>query len=153
MLAERWKLPVRLSEAIGCHHRPDVAQFAKREAATVHIADALARALALGGDGDDAVPPVSSAAWERLELAPAVLDSLLRELESRGLVRGYWEHPEKRSRRLYSVTTDGEAEYERLMHAMEPFLDSIVESITLIKREVYGNGAVQRKKSPAARRR
>jgi hypothetical protein len=30
---------------------------------------------------------------------------------------------------------------------MEPFLDSIVESITLIKREVYGNGAGSRKKA------
>jgi DNA-binding PadR family transcriptional regulator len=78
---------------------------------------------------------------------------LLRELESRGLVRGYWEHPEKRSRRLYTVTPAGEGEYERLMHAMEPFLDSIVESITLIKREVYGSGAAQRKKAPAARKR
>jgi len=56
-------------------------------------------------------------------------------------------------RRLYSVTPAGAAEYERLMHAMEPFLDSIVESITLIKREVYGNGAVQRKKARAARKR
>jgi DNA-binding PadR family transcriptional regulator len=77
---------------------------------------------------------------------------LLRELESRGLVRGYWEHPEKRSRRLYSVTSAGEAEYVRLMEAMEPFLDSIVESITLIKREVYGSGPASRRKSAAARK-
>jgi PadR family transcriptional regulator PadR len=84
---------------------------------------------------------------------PNTMYPLLRELESRGLVDGYWEHPEKRSRRLYSVTPAGAAEYERLMHAMEPFLDSIVESITLIKREVYGNGAVQRKKARAARKR
>jgi PadR family transcriptional regulator PadR len=72
---------------------------------------------------------------------PNTMYPLLRELESRGLVRGYWEHPEKRSRRLYSVTAAGKSEYSRLMAAMEPFLDSIVESITLIKDEVYGNGA------------
>jgi PadR family transcriptional regulator, regulatory protein PadR len=77
---------------------------------------------------------------------------LLRELESRGMVRGYWEHPEKRSRRLYSVTAEGEAEYVRLMDAMEPFLDSIVESITLIKREVYGSAPAQRKKGATARK-
>jgi PadR family transcriptional regulator, regulatory protein PadR len=71
---------------------------------------------------------------------PNTMYPLLRELESRDLVSGYWEHPEKRSRRLYSVTPAGKSEYERLMGAMEPFLDSIVESITLIKREVYGNG-------------
>jgi DNA-binding PadR family transcriptional regulator len=78
---------------------------------------------------------------------PNTMYPLLRELESRDLVEGYWEHPEKRSRRLYSVTPAGNSEYQRLMGAMEPFLDSIVESITLIKREVYGNGAGSRKKT------
>jgi transposase len=29
LLTERWKLPVRLSETIGCHHRPDLAQMSK----------------------------------------------------------------------------------------------------------------------------
>jgi PadR family transcriptional regulator PadR len=82
---------------------------------------------------------------------PNTMYPLLRELESRGLVSGYWEHPEKRSRRLYSVTAAGQSEYERLMVAMEPFLDSIVESITLIKREVYGASA-QRKAVTASRR-
>jgi PadR family transcriptional regulator len=77
---------------------------------------------------------------------PNTMYPLLRELESRDLVSGYWEHPEKRSRRLYSVTPAGKSEYGRLMAAMEPFLDSIVESITLIKREVYGNGTGPRRK-------
>jgi PadR family transcriptional regulator PadR len=80
---------------------------------------------------------------------PNTMYPLLRELESRGLVRGYWEHPEKRSRRLYSLTAAGKSEYTRLMTAMEPFLDSIVESITLIKDEVYGNGAAP--KAPVRR--
>jgi PadR family transcriptional regulator, regulatory protein PadR len=82
---------------------------------------------------------------------PNTMYPLLRELESRGIVRGYWEHPEKRSRRLYSVTEEGKAEYTRLMEAMEPFLDSIVESITLIKREVYPSGPA-RKKAAAAKK-
>jgi PadR family transcriptional regulator len=83
---------------------------------------------------------------------PNTMYPLLRELESRGMVRGYWEHPEKRSRRLYSMTTAGKSEYTRLMTAMEPFLDSIVESITLIKHEVYGNGAGRRRSGGAASR-
>jgi DNA-binding PadR family transcriptional regulator len=78
---------------------------------------------------------------------PNTMYPLLRELESRALVSGYWEHPEKRSRRLYSVTDAGKSEYERLMGAMEPFLDSIVESITLIKHEVYGNDGPSRRRS------
>jgi DNA-binding PadR family transcriptional regulator len=82
-----------------------------------------------------------------ISVNPNTMYPLLRELEARGLVTGYWEHPEKRSRRLYTVTPAGKSEYERLMGAMEPFLDSIVESITLIKREVYGNGAGVRRRT------
>jgi PadR family transcriptional regulator PadR len=72
-------------------------------------------------------------------LNPNTIYPLLRELEARDLIEGRWEHPEKRSRRLYSVTVDGRKEYERLREALEPFLDSIVDSITLIKRSVYGS--------------
>ena len=32
-LAERWELRLRLRESVACHHRPDLAQDAKREAA------------------------------------------------------------------------------------------------------------------------
>jgi putative nucleotidyltransferase with HDIG domain len=81
LLAERWKLPVRLCEAVAFHHRPDLAQTAKREAAIIHLADLLCRALALGLGGDDAVPPLSEAAWQRLGLAEDVLDPLMAELE------------------------------------------------------------------------
>jgi PadR family transcriptional regulator PadR len=74
-------------------------------------------------------------------LNPNTMYPLLRELETRGLIEGRWEHPEKRSRRLYSITPAGQDEYELLRKGLEPFLDSIVESITLIKREVYGGRA------------
>jgi PadR family transcriptional regulator PadR len=71
-------------------------------------------------------------------LNPNTMYPLLRELETRGLIEGRWEHPEKRSRRLYSLTGDGHREYDHLRETLEPFLDSIVEGIQLIKREVYG---------------
>jgi HD-like signal output (HDOD) protein len=81
LLAERWKLPVRLSEAIGCHHRPDLAQIGKREAAIVHGADVLARALGLGSGGDDAVPSIEQESWRRLALPGTALEPLMGELD------------------------------------------------------------------------
>ena len=81
VLAERWKLPVRLSEAIGCHHRPDLAQVGKREAAIIHAADILTRALGLGSGGDDAVPSIEPESWRRLALPSTVLESLMGELD------------------------------------------------------------------------
>ncbi len=69
---------------------------------------------------------------------PNTMYPLLRDLEGRGMIEGDWEHPDKRTRRFYSITADGDREYARLVEEIEPFLDSVIESVTLIKREVYG---------------
>ena len=74
-----------------------------------------------------------------ISVNPNTMYPLLRELEGRGLIDGQWEHPDKRTRRYYSITADGRREYRRLVSELEPFLDSAINSLTLIKREIYGN--------------
>ena len=73
-----------------------------------------------------------------LSVNPNTMYPLLRQLESRGLIGGEWEHPERRTRRYYSLTDEGRAEYERLVEEVRPFLDSVKISIDEIVREVYG---------------
>src|SRR5215217_9456236 len=73
-----------------------------------------------------------------LSVNPNTMYPLLRQLESRGLIGGEWEHPERRTRRYYSLTDEGRAEYERLVEEVRPFLDSVKTSIDEIVREVYG---------------
>jgi PadR family transcriptional regulator, regulatory protein PadR len=73
-----------------------------------------------------------------LSVNPNTMYPLLRQLEERGLIHGEWEHPERRTRRYYSLTGDGRAEYERLVEDVRPFLDSVRTSIDEIVREVYG---------------
>jgi PadR family transcriptional regulator, regulatory protein PadR len=73
-----------------------------------------------------------------LSVNPNTMYPLLRQLEERGLIQGKWEHPERRTRRYYSLTADGRAEYERLVDEVRPFLDSVRTSIDEIVREVYG---------------
>jgi PadR family transcriptional regulator, regulatory protein PadR len=73
-----------------------------------------------------------------LSVNPNTMYPLLRQLESRGLIEGQWEHPERRSRRYYSLTDSGREEYERLVEEVRPFLDSVKSSIDEIVREVYG---------------
>jgi DNA-binding PadR family transcriptional regulator len=63
---------------------------------------------------------------------------LLRQLEERGLIEGRWEHPERRSRRYYSMTDAGREEYQRLVTEVRPFLESVARSIEEIVGEVYG---------------
>jgi DNA-binding PadR family transcriptional regulator len=73
-----------------------------------------------------------------LSVNPNTMYPLLRQLEGRGLIEGSWEHPERRSRRYYSLTAEGRTEYERLVEEVRPFLDSVKSSIDEIVNEVYG---------------
>jgi PadR family transcriptional regulator PadR len=70
---------------------------------------------------------------------PNTIYPLLRELEAQGMIKGDWEHPDRRTRRYYSITAAGRRELRRLLAELEPFLDSVIRSVTLIKGEVYGD--------------
>jgi PadR family transcriptional regulator, regulatory protein PadR len=69
---------------------------------------------------------------------PNTMYPLLRTLEGQGLLEGAWEHPERRSRRFYSITPTGEAERARLASELGPRLDRIARSIEALRGEVLG---------------
>jgi DNA-binding PadR family transcriptional regulator len=91
--------------------------------------------------GNQLMERISSVTEGALSVNPNTMYPLLRSLESRGLIEGAWEHPERRSRRYYSITSKGREEYARLEVEVRPFLDSIARSIDEIVREVYGDTA------------
>jgi PadR family transcriptional regulator, regulatory protein PadR len=69
------------------------------------------------------------------EAAPLEAARRVRSLEQQGLVRGEWEHPERRSRRFYRLTDAGEAERRRLAVELGP-RDAVAAGIDLIRREL-----------------
>jgi PadR family transcriptional regulator, regulatory protein PadR len=75
-----------------------------------------------------------------ISVNPNTMYPLLREMEAQGLVEGRWELPDRRTRRYYSITSAGRREYKRLRGEVEPFLDSVIQSVSLIKGAIYGNG-------------
>jgi PadR family transcriptional regulator PadR len=75
-----------------------------------------------------------------ISVNPNTIYPLLRDLEERGLIEGKWEHPDRRTRRFYSITAAGRKEQRRLRTELEPFLDSVIRSVSLIKAEIYGDG-------------
>src|SRR5215211_8992393 len=75
-----------------------------------------------------------------ISVNPNTIYPMLRELESRGLIEGAWEHPDRRSRRYYSITREGRREHRRLKDEVKPFLDSVIRSVTLIEAEIYDEG-------------
>ncbi len=63
---------------------------------------------------------------------------LLRRLEERGFLTASWDHPSKRSRRVYAITEQGRDRLERIKGLMLPYLDSIGAALERLKSELYG---------------
>jgi DNA-binding PadR family transcriptional regulator len=74
-----------------------------------------------------------------ISVNPNTIYPLLRHLEADKMIKGDWEHPDRRTRRYYSITAAGRREHARLRTEIEPFLDSVIRSVTLIKTELYGS--------------
>jgi PadR family transcriptional regulator, regulatory protein PadR len=74
-----------------------------------------------------------------ISVNPNTMYPLLREMEGQGLVEGRWELPDRRTRRYYSITPAGRREYKRLKAEVEPFLDSVIRSVSLLKGEIYSS--------------
>jgi PadR family transcriptional regulator, regulatory protein PadR len=62
---------------------------------------------------------------------------LLRRLEERGFVSATWDHPTKRSRRIYSITRAGNERLDRIKGSMLPYLEQIERAVSRLKNELY----------------
>ena len=88
--------------------------------------------------GNQLMERISEVTAGVLSVNPNTMYPLLRQLEARGLIKGEWEHPERRSRRYYAITDAGREEYQRLRVEVRPFLESLSRSIEEIVGEVFG---------------
>jgi putative nucleotidyltransferase with HDIG domain len=80
-LARHWKFPAPIQRAIGNHHAPmreDLGDIAS----VVHVANAIAHALDLGGEPDDQVPAIAQDAWDSLRIDAAGLRRVFAETEA-----------------------------------------------------------------------
>ena len=94
----------------------------------------LLRAPAYGNRLIDEIEEITDGT---ISVNPNTMYPLLREMEGRGLVDGSWEHPDRRTRRYYSITPAGRREYRRLRAEVKPFLDSVIRSVSLVRDEIY----------------
>ncbi|MBW2115955.1 MAG: HDOD domain-containing protein [Deltaproteobacteria bacterium] len=81
LLAERWQLPPKLANVIAHHHQPGLAGMFSQEAAIVHFADILCRAVDIGSGGDNKIPPLNKDAWEILQLELSAIEPIMEEME------------------------------------------------------------------------
>lgn len=79
-VARQWRFPSAIQQAIRDHQHPD-AQAASMLTDIVHAANVLTHSLEIGNGGDDIVPRLSEAAWQRLNVHWEELPVLLKEIE------------------------------------------------------------------------
>jgi putative nucleotidyltransferase with HDIG domain len=77
LLADHWKLPEPIHDAIHYHHFGTAGDKPDLLVASVHLGDILARALGLGHPGDDLVPQPSESIWEVLKLQPGMIRGMV----------------------------------------------------------------------------
>ena len=75
-LAEQWKLPAGLEQAIGGHH-PPWSRPLEAEAALIFVADNLANALGFGSSGERLVSPQLTYAVDLLSLPKGIWENLI----------------------------------------------------------------------------
>jgi PadR family transcriptional regulator PadR len=86
--------------------------------------------------GNQLIERIAELTGGALAVNPNTMYPLLRSLESKGMVAGEWEHPERRTRRFYRITPEGRRECTRLAAELGPRLDRIRRSIDAIRAEV-----------------
>ena len=132
--AARTIQPGRQPRGRGGERDPFTGELRKREVLPLLVLHFISDGPSYGNQLMDRISAVTAGV---LSVNPNTMYPLLRQLEERELIEGSWEHPERRSRRYYSLTEAGREEYERLVHDVRPFLDSVASSIDMIVQEVY----------------
>ena len=126
---ERGRRPGRPSDAFGGDIR-------RRDVFPLLVLHLIAREPTYGNRLIESIEEITEGT---ISVNPNTMYPLLREMEGQGLVEGRWELPDRRTRRYYSITPAGRREYRRLRVEVEPFLDSVIQSVSLIKDAVYGD--------------
>ncbi|MBI3417506.1 MAG: HDOD domain-containing protein [Verrucomicrobia bacterium] len=81
VLLERWLFAPAVVDTVRWHHAPHAAARYPLEASMIHVADILAHSLELGFSGEPLPPTLEMDAWNRLNLGPASLRTVVKEVD------------------------------------------------------------------------
>jgi len=72
------------------------------------------------------------------KINPNILYPLLHGMEKEGFIKGRWEHPKKRTRRIYMITPEGRKMLAYLKRVFKPRFKEIFRIMRNFARELYG---------------
>ena len=73
-----------------------------------------------------------------MSVSPNTVYPLLRRLEEKGYLTAEWEDPDTRTRRFYTITSEGRSKYEEIKGAFEEHLLRVQGAIEALREEIYG---------------
>lgn len=72
------------------------------------------------------------------EPSPGMIYPLLRDLESEGYIKGWWDEPNKRSIKRYKITDSGLTHYKTLLLQNKPAFDDSLTIVQNALKDIYG---------------
>lgn len=69
--------------------------------------------------------------------SPGMIYPLLREMEEKCYIRGWWDEPSKRSIRRYKITDEGIEHYKAIKHQNKVSFDSSLLIIKNVLKDIY----------------
>ena len=82
VLAEKWKLPISLQDAILCHHAPDGQDRNRKLVSAVHLGNLMVKLLEFGKAGDNYVQKPQPGIWSVLNLPPGFFCNVIDQLDN-----------------------------------------------------------------------
>jgi DNA-binding PadR family transcriptional regulator len=88
--------------------------------------------------GNDIMKEIEERTEGRWGSNPGAVYPLLSQLEEGDLISGEWQDPEKRTRRIYKLTTLGSRELDRLKEVIRPKLEEAINVLRDLSEDLDG---------------
>lgn len=87
--------------------------------------------------GNQLIENISNIFDKKWEPSPGMIYPLLRDLEDKGLIKGWWTEPDKKSKRYYKITDKGIDHFKIIKRNYKPILDDSLNMIYNVLNIVY----------------
>ncbi len=90
--------------------------------------------------GNEIIDEIGNRMNHYWEPSPGMIYPMLRKLEADGYIEGWWEEPDRRSRKHYKLTPQGFEYYKKIKLLYKDDLVDSLNMLNLIKKDIYREG-------------
>ncbi|KRQ87014.1 lineage-specific thermal regulator protein [Caloramator mitchellensis] len=87
--------------------------------------------------GNELIDKIEKSLNYRWKPSPGMVYPLLRDMEENLLIEGWWEEPDKKTKRNYKITENGLKHYEKIKSMYKPLLEESLDIIKYTLNEIY----------------